>query len=138
MHQKVATAHCQACAIGQSLMQHGLHNIYCSAQHDQCSLIIHTFWLHGVVGADLHPDTHKVTSRLLSKVSCLIGATLSFSCRIMRVYTHCAQPGHGSVRSTLYQLNGHLIHRTLIQLSTSGGTSRGACTNSTHNTTTTV
>jgi hypothetical protein len=28
-------------------------------QHDQCSLIIRTFWLHGVVGADLHPDTHR-------------------------------------------------------------------------------
>jgi hypothetical protein len=38
-------------------MQHGLHDIYCSAQHDQCSLIIRTFWLHGVVGADLRPDT---------------------------------------------------------------------------------
>jgi hypothetical protein len=37
-------------------MQHGLHDIYCSAQHDQCSLIIRTFWLHGVVGADLRSD----------------------------------------------------------------------------------
>jgi hypothetical protein len=50
--------YCQACAIGQSLMQHVLHNIYCSAQHDQCSLIIHIFWLHGVVGADLRPDIY--------------------------------------------------------------------------------
>jgi hypothetical protein len=39
-------------------MQHGLHDIYCSAQHDQCSLIIRTFWLHGVVGADLRPDNY--------------------------------------------------------------------------------
>jgi hypothetical protein len=41
-------------------MQHGLHDIYCSAQHDQCSLIIRTFWLHGVVGADLRPDNDEV------------------------------------------------------------------------------
>jgi hypothetical protein len=54
----VAMSNCQAYAIGQSLMQHGLYDIYCSAQHDQCSLIIRTFWLHGVVGADLRPDSN--------------------------------------------------------------------------------
>jgi hypothetical protein len=37
-------------------MRHGLNDIYYSAQHNQCSLIIRTFRLHGVVGADLRPD----------------------------------------------------------------------------------
>jgi hypothetical protein len=44
-------------------MQHILHDIYCSAQHDQCSLIIRTFWLHGLVGADLRPDTYMQNVR---------------------------------------------------------------------------
>ena len=55
---------------------------------------------------------HKATSRLLSKVSCLIGAVLSFLCRTTRVYTHRVQPGHGSLQSASQPLNGHLIHRT--------------------------
>jgi hypothetical protein len=37
-------------------MRHGLYDIYYSAQHDYYLLIIHTFWLHGVVGGDLYPD----------------------------------------------------------------------------------
>jgi hypothetical protein len=39
-------------------MRYGLYDIYCSAHYDQCSLIIRSFWLHGVVGADLRPDNN--------------------------------------------------------------------------------
>jgi hypothetical protein len=62
-------------------MQHGLHDIYCSAQHDQCSLIIHTFWLHGVVGADLRPDNLVKTHYFLMifKVLVLHGLSIWFA-----------------------------------------------------------
>jgi hypothetical protein len=41
-----------------------VYNIYCSAHHDQCSLIILSFWLHGVVGADPRPDNQDGVSLL--------------------------------------------------------------------------
>ena len=40
-------------------MRYGLYDIYCSAHYNQCSLIIRSFWLHGVVGADLRPDNNR-------------------------------------------------------------------------------
>jgi hypothetical protein len=56
-------------------MRHSLYDIYYSAQHDQWSLIIRTFWLHGVVGADLRPDNGHLSdccprlSRRLAQVA---------------------------------------------------------------------
>jgi hypothetical protein len=46
-----------------------VYNIYCSAHHDQCSLIILSFWLHGVVGADLRPDSMVNSSCTLLHVA---------------------------------------------------------------------
>jgi hypothetical protein len=46
-------------------MRNSLHDMYCSAHHDQCSLIIRTFWLLDVVGADLRPDTRRKSTLLI-------------------------------------------------------------------------
>jgi hypothetical protein len=39
-------------------VQHGLYDIYCSAHNNRWSSIIRSFWLLGVVGADLRPDNY--------------------------------------------------------------------------------
>jgi hypothetical protein len=61
-------------------MQHGLHDIYCSAQHDQCLLIIRTFWLHGVVGADLRPDIFFTHSYHFHQLKTIVDGFTAMSC----------------------------------------------------------
>jgi hypothetical protein len=114
------SARCQACAIGQSLMQYGLHDIYCSAQHDQCSLIIRTFWLHGVVSADLRPDTR--CSKCCNSTSVSAMALMRAKCRLQ--VAGCGLQVAGCVILLVLSACYESIHPAPLQCK------RAACANS--------
>jgi hypothetical protein len=67
-------------------MRYGLYDIYCSAHRDQCSLIIRSFWLHGVVGADLRPDSSYPIHLLLAGKPC-VGCRSQGDCCLHLRYT---------------------------------------------------